>query len=113
MMHVVIEKGEKLTIILEGTDGEFVVSYGTTHHDALTVVADIPDSLGRSGVIYAECFNPLKLPPDNGEDAVAASLEQHQAAAVAEAIGMMTDGEILHLYNLYEAAAQKRGLMGA
>jgi hypothetical protein len=50
---VTLSPGEKLVVVLEGTDGQFVIDYGD---DALTVTADLPDSDGRADVIYSERF---------------------------------------------------------
>lgn len=106
-MHIIIAQGETINVFLEGTDGEFEISYGGKRPDILTVQTDLPDSLGRDGFIYAECFNPLRLP--EGE---VAEMTLFEEAARAQAIDLMTDEELLALYNTFESAAQSRGLLG-
>jgi hypothetical protein len=55
-MKVELKMGERVVVNLEGTDGEFVISYGRR---VLQVTADLPDTSGRKGVIYAEKFGQL------------------------------------------------------
>lgn len=52
-MKIVLKQGERLEVCLDGTDGEFVIEYGNID---LTVIADMPDTEGREGVIYRESF---------------------------------------------------------
>lgn len=106
-MKVVIAQGETLNVFLEDTDSEFEISYGGKHPDILTVQTELPDSLGREGFIYAECFNPLQLL--DGEDA---EMRLFKEAARRQAIDLMSDEEILALYNTFESAAQSRGILG-
>lgn len=106
-MKIVLSQGDTLNVFLSGTDGEFEISYGGKRPDILTIQSDLPDSLGRDGFVYAECFNPLQLP--EGEGAEPSLFEE---AARQQAIDLMTDEEILALYNSFEAAAQSRGLIG-
>lgn len=56
-MKVVLEPGEKVVVTFAGTDGEITVAFadgGAT----VRVEADLPDSSGRSGVIYEERAGP-------------------------------------------------------
>lgn len=50
--------GQKILVRLNETDGEFTVFYDTKR-GRLTVEADLPDTTGRTGVIYEELFGPL------------------------------------------------------
>jgi hypothetical protein len=50
-MKIELRPGERVSVVFEGTDGEIVVRFG---EDALEVVADMPDTTGREGVIYSE-----------------------------------------------------------
>lgn len=52
-MQIVLKKGEQISVVLEDTDGEFIIEYG---EESLTVVSDLPDSSGREGEIYREDF---------------------------------------------------------
>jgi len=63
-MKVTIAKGESLIVNLEGTDGEFIITYGQS---VLSVTADLPDTDGREGVIYSERFG---ADDDDDEDTV-------------------------------------------
>lgn len=103
-MHVVIGQGEAVQVLIEGSDGEFHIEYGSQR---LFVKTDLPDSLGRSGVIYDEVFDPLSLP-----DGVDTDLDTLSEAARAKALQEIPDDQILAMYNLFEAEAQRRGLMG-
>jgi hypothetical protein len=55
-MQVVLKPGEYVEIKLAETDGTFRVVYGQTQVD---VRADLPDSSGRSGLIYREKFGGM------------------------------------------------------
>jgi hypothetical protein len=52
-MKIELKLSEKITVTLEGTDGEFTVEFNEAD---LRVTADMPDSSGREGVIYMEAF---------------------------------------------------------
>ncbi len=52
-MKVVLKPGDTLHVELHETDGYFEIDYGGT---ALTVYSDLPDTDGRSGVIYSENY---------------------------------------------------------
>lgn len=52
-MKIQLKQGEAVTIVLEDADGEFVVEYGKA---VLSITADLPDTDGRVGEIYAERF---------------------------------------------------------
>lgn len=60
-MKVLLSQGESLTVNLEGSDGEFVITWGDND---LTVTADLPDQQGREGVIYHETWHPSRMPED-------------------------------------------------
>lgn len=66
MTDIVLKPGDKITITLQGTDGEFEIEYGKT---ALTVTADMPDTQGREGVIYSEEFGGAGGDVDESIDA--------------------------------------------
>jgi hypothetical protein len=53
---VTIQLGQSVSIQFAETDGEITVSYGARIDDAVTVEADMPDSYGRTGIIYREDF---------------------------------------------------------
>lgn len=63
-MKIQIKQGEAVTIVLEDADGEFVVEYGK---NVLSVTADLPDTNGRVGEIYAERFGEEQAPDDEVE----------------------------------------------
>ena len=53
MATIELKKGESITIVLQDTDGEFKITYGSS---LLTVKVDLPDDKGRKGIIYQERF---------------------------------------------------------
>jgi hypothetical protein len=55
-LEVRLHQGSSVKITLVDTDGEFLVSYGGSIENALTVDADLPDSSGRGGTIYREDY---------------------------------------------------------
>lgn len=55
-VNLVLEEDQAVAISLAGTDGSFTVEYDT-HTSAVRVTADLPDGLGREGVLYEERFN--------------------------------------------------------
>jgi len=54
-MKIELAPGETLVVSLKESDGEFTIKFG---EDAVTVEADMPDTQGRTGVIYEEVFRP-------------------------------------------------------
>lgn len=62
---VLLDQFQSVSVRLDGTDGEFTITYAG---EELKVEADLPDSSGRQGVIYSEKFgsSPSKL--DDSED---------------------------------------------
>lgn len=62
-MKVVLMAGEMVQIELEDSDGTFTISYDVGQNSVLSVHADLPDSDGRVGIIYAEYFGRQPLAP--------------------------------------------------
>ena len=58
-MKVVMKPGDKLLVEFENTDGSFEIDYDSKGDYTLTVVADLPDTSGREGVIYCEDFSDV------------------------------------------------------
>jgi hypothetical protein len=56
-MKLILDKEESVEISFMGGDGEITVRFGPTY---IAVVADLPDSKGREGVIYFEDFTPCE-----------------------------------------------------
>ncbi len=52
-MKIELKPGERITVTLEGTDGEIEVAFNESD---VRVTTDLPDSSGREGIIYQECF---------------------------------------------------------
>lgn len=58
-MKIVLAPGDKLEIEFDGTDGSLAIDFAAADKDRaghILVVADLPDSIGRSGEIYKEVF---------------------------------------------------------
>lgn len=107
-MKIVLSQGDTLNVFIAEADGEFEISYGGKRPDILTIQSDLPDSLGREGFVYAECFN-TGLVTDSEEPFKPGLIDE---TARQRALDLMTDEEILALYNSFESAAQSRGLIG-
>lgn len=60
-MKIEIAPGDELVVILEGTDGEFRISFDLHGDQKVRVVCDMADDKGRGGdgneEIYCEDFN--------------------------------------------------------
>ncbi len=62
-MIIELSQGERITVVLKDTDGEFVVDYDSKGDSKLTVTADIADTSGRGGIdrddglVYCEDFS--------------------------------------------------------
>ena len=56
-MRIELASGDTLSVVMEGTDGEFKVIWG---ENVLQVTADLPDSSGREGVIYEETWGDTR-----------------------------------------------------
>jgi hypothetical protein len=55
--RVVLSQGQRVVVEFEGTDGQIEVDFDSRGDKKLEVTADIPDTSGRSGVIYCEDFS--------------------------------------------------------
>jgi hypothetical protein len=55
--RVVLSPGQRVVVEFEGTDGQIGVDFDSQGDSKLEVTADIPDSSGRTGVIYCEDFS--------------------------------------------------------
>lgn len=64
-MKITLDRGEYLAVDLADADGTFVIDYGYTGDEQLTVSCDMPDSLGRNGTIYLEQYGSANNEPDN------------------------------------------------
>lgn len=63
-MRIELAPGEELTVGFKDTDGEFSIGFdGSTPTWAIRVKADLPDSSGRSGIIYEEIGGGLDEKP--------------------------------------------------
>lgn len=56
-IHIVLRQGQRVCIEFHETDGEIVVDYDSAGDSKLSVVAELPDSEGRSGLLYCEDFS--------------------------------------------------------
>lgn len=56
-MFIVVEPGNRLTVRLAGTDGEFTIDFDYDSRGTLEVKVDLPDDDGREGIIYKETFS--------------------------------------------------------
>lgn len=63
VMKVEIGEGEAVTVVFKDTDGEITVRWDP---GALRVLADLPDTEGREGVIYEERWNTAE--PDGEKE---------------------------------------------
>ena len=105
-MYVILCQGDSLEVTIEGSDGEFRIEYGDQR---LSITSDLPDSLGRGGVVYDEVFSPFGAGVDVNMSTDMDALVQ---AAKDKALQNISDDSVMLLYNLFEAEAQRRGLMG-
>lgn len=69
-MIVMLKPGERVQIQFLESDGELVVEFDVDGDGHLRVLADLPDSSGREGVIYDEDFSrtPLEAMEEGPED---------------------------------------------
>jgi hypothetical protein len=63
-MYVEIGIGQDVRIGLRDTDGIFVIDYAKSRAGVLSIMADMPDTNGREGVIYEERFGDGLPRPD-------------------------------------------------
>lgn len=75
MAKIELKAGEKIVICFEGTDGEITVDYDSGGNQRLSVYADMPDTLGREGLIYLEDFSSEET-DTKGFDQIMKGLEE-------------------------------------
>jgi hypothetical protein len=87
---VTVPEGCSLRVDIEGTDGQFIISYGDPNyapanetHEAVRVMAEMPDSTGRVNVIYEELYNQ--------------SVEEKGVERTAEVVHSNLDAEVLNI----------------
>lgn len=79
-MKIELKPNESIAVTFEETSGEIAVSFSET---AVTVMADLPDTLGREGVIYQE-IGDLRSMSDRPGDVI--HTREDQEIATREAL---------------------------
>ena len=105
MIDVVIPNGKRVRVRLADADGEFIISYGKTKKDTLTVEAELPDTRGRYGIIYEEFYGDEPLSafaaPISAADATTSAQAAEDAVTIGTVVGIAFDN--LHGDKILEA----------